>query len=304
MICGDTRGNIAWQASAASPRRPNWHGRLPVPGNGTYEWDGLRTDLPRELNPARGWIATANHDIHPDGYDPPLFFKQGAQRGRVDRIAAVLSQSRKFALADMMTLQHDAYSERGAREVPGFNGWTAKDSLVEWGRGLLARWDAQHRRESTAAALHYYVARTLGPESRVPPDSAARRASLETAISAGIDSLRRTQGADRGQWRWGRINRSELPHPLLRAYDVPPVERHGGAGFVAAVGATFREVIDMVHADSMYVTNVPGQSGQPGSPFYMNLVEPYGRGDYFPLAFTRPAVERVAAHRLVLKPAR
>ena len=76
MICGDSSGNIAWQASAASPRRPNWHGRLPVPGTGEYEWDGLRNDLPREFNPERGWIATANHDIHPAKYDPPALLQE------------------------------------------------------------------------------------------------------------------------------------------------------------------------------------------------------------------------------------
>ena len=59
---------------------------------------------------------------------------------------------------------------------------------------------------------------------------------------------------------------------------------------------------DLGHPDSTYVTNVPGQSGQPGSPFYRNLVEPFGRAEYFPLAFTRGAVERAAAHRLVLRP--
>jgi penicillin amidase len=66
MVCGDTSGNIAWQASAASPRRPNWHGRLPVPGTGEYEWAGFRDDLPREFNPARGWMPA--NDI-PRGYD-------------------------------------------------------------------------------------------------------------------------------------------------------------------------------------------------------------------------------------------
>jgi penicillin amidase len=49
---------------------------------------------------------------------------------------------------------------------------------------------------------------------------------------------------------------------------------------------------------------VPGQSGQPGSPFYDNLVATFGRGEYFPLAFTRAAVDQNAAHRLVLEPAR
>ena len=303
MICGDTRGNIAWQASAASPKRPNWHGRLPVPGTGDYEWDGLRVDLPRELNPPRGWIATANHDIHPEGYDPPLFFKAGPQRGRADRIGAVLAENRKFTLADLMALQHDAYSNQGAADIALFRGWTSRDSMIEWGRQLLTRWDAHHRRESAAAALYHYTARSrLAGARDQAADTARRRALAESAISAALDSLNRLQGNARAQWRWGRINRSELPHPLLRAYDIPPVERHGGAGFVAAVGATFREIADLGHPDSTYVTNVPGQSGQPGSPFYRNLVEPYGRAEYFPLAFTRAAVERATAQRLVLLP--
>jgi penicillin amidase len=51
------------------------------------------------------------------------------------------------------------------------------------------------------------------------------------------------------------------------------------------------------------VTNFPGESGQPGSPFYANLAESFGRGEYFPLAYSRAAVDRVAAHRLVLVPA-
>jgi penicillin amidase len=259
--------------------------------------------LPRELNPSRGWIATANHDIHPPGFDPPLFFKQGPQRGRVDRIAAVLSETQKATFADMMALQHDAHSAQGARDVTLFAGWTAADSMAEWGRKALAGWDAKHRRESAAAALYYYFARSVDDGARNPAiDTARRRTLLEAGIVAGLDSLRRTQGSDRSQWRWGRINRSELPHAFVRAYDIPPVERHGGSGFVAAVGATYREIADLGHPDSTYVTNVPGQSGQPGSPFYRNLVEPFGRAEYFPLALTRGAVDRVAAHRLVLVP--
>jgi penicillin amidase len=305
MICGDTRGNIAWQASAASPKRPNWHGRLPVPGTGEYEWDSLRTDLPREYNPARGWIATANHDIHPEGYDPPLFFKAGPQRARVDRISQVLSEPRKFTMADMQALQHDAYSAQGAKDVALFQGWTASDASVEQGRAALAAWNGQHRRESMAAALYHFASRAMTGAVRAPGLAIAQRQQLlERAIRVGLDSLRATQGGDVSQWRWGRINRSELPHALVRAYDIAPVERHGGAGFVAAVGATYREIIDMGDLDGAMATNVPGQSGQPGSPYYSNLVEGFGKGEYFPLAFSRGAVEKVKAHRLVIVPAR
>jgi penicillin amidase len=306
MICGDTKGNIAWQASAASPKRPNWQGRLPVPGTGEYEWDGLRSDLPRELNPARGWIATANHDIHPEGYDPPLFFKAGAQRDRYDRIASVftesIAQSKKFTMQSMEDLQHDAYSVQGARDVALFSGWSSRDARVERGRVALSSWNAQSRRESMAAALYRYVGRAMTPAARNPNTNAAeRQALLERAIATGMDSLKATQGDNMAEWRWGRINRSELPHALARAFDIAPVERHGGAGFVAAVGATYREIIDMGDLDGALATNVPGQSGQPGSPFYRSLVEGYGRGEYFRMAFTRGAVERGKAYVLVLE---
>jgi len=88
----------------------------------------------------------------------------------------------------------------------------------------------------------------------------------------------------------------------VKVFDIAPVERHGGAGYVAAVGATYREIIDMGDLDGAMATNVPGQSGQPGSPYYKNLVESFGKGEYFQLAFSKAAVDKVAEHRLVLVP--
>ena len=138
---------------------------------------------------------------------------------------------------------------------------------------------------------------------RAPETPAAeRRQMLEGALTAGLAALRQEQGNDPSQWRWGVYNRSQMPHSLVRAYDIPPVERHGGSGFVAAVGATYREIIDLGNLDGSVATSVPGQSGQPFSPFYSNLVESFGRGEYFQLAYSRAAVEGVARYRLVLRP--
>jgi penicillin amidase len=302
MICGDTKGNIAWQASAASPRRPNWHGRLPVPGTGEYEWQGLRSDLPRELNPVRGWIATANHDIHPRGYDPPLFFKNTPQDSRFRRVADVLSRDSAFSMADHMALQHDGYDADGDTTTI----WHVRplgDPLLETLRTELIAWDGQHRRDSRPAAVFRFAERLIGADSVITGrDSAAAQLRVRSVLERSVDSLRRRLGDDPSQWRWGRLNRSEFPHALTRAFDIPPVERHGGSGFVAAVGATYRQVIDINEPDASVATNVPGQSGQPGSPFYQNLVESYGRAEYFPLAYSRAAVERNAAYRLWLVP--
>jgi acyl-homoserine lactone acylase PvdQ len=49
-------------------------------------------------------------------------------------------------------------------------------------------------------------------------------------------------------------------------------------------------------------TNAPGESAQPGSPYYGNAREKLADGVYFNLPFTRPAVEKLAAHKLTLSP--
>jgi penicillin amidase len=87
----------------------------------------------------------------------------------------------------------------------------------------------------------------------------------------------------------------------VSAYDLPAAERRGGQGTVAAVGATYREIIDFSNLDGSMGTNAPGQSGRPGSPFYGSLTENWANAEYFPLSFSREAVEANAAYRLTLR---
>jgi len=49
------------------------------------------------------------------------------------------------------------------------------------------------------------------------------------------------------------------------------------------------------------VTNVPGQSGQRESPFCGNLLPPWAKDEYFPLVYSRKALDEKAAHKLTLK---
>ena len=93
LICGDTAGNIALQVSGLTPDRDGWTGRLPVPGTGKYEWKGFRSDLPREYNPERGFIATANDNSHPPGYKGrPVLYRTsvGVEVSRIARIRQML----------------------------------------------------------------------------------------------------------------------------------------------------------------------------------------------------------------------
>jgi penicillin amidase len=292
MICGDIQGNIAWQAAALSPKRDGWHGRLPVPGTGEYEWDGFRNDLPTEFNPSRGWIGTANHDIHPPNYDPPLFFKTApALTPRILRVQDVLNNGSQFTIQDSKDLQHDAYSSSSFASLELLRGWVASDPEVEAFRQEVESWDGIYGRDSRPAAIFSHLQGLLQDEP-----------ITEDVFIQALNSIQQEQGEDSDQWRWGRIQRSEFPHDLISAYDIEPVERRGGAGTVAATGATFREIIDFSDLDGSQATISPGQSGRPGSPFYDNLAESWGNQEYFPLSFSREAVERNGQYTLTLKP--
>jgi len=313
LICGDVDGNISWQASALTPNRTapkgdasrrSWVGRLPVPGTGAYEWDGFRSDLPRELNPARGFVATANHNIQPKGYGPPIMFKSAANLpyDRITRLLQLLSPDRKYTLEDHRNMQLDALSLRAKSEIPLFAGWTASAPAVERARAMIAGWDAVLARDSAAAALHSAWRGASSVEERdASRPAAVRRAQHEASLARAIEQLTRTQGADWEQWRWGRMHTRAFPHPLVSAFDLPTVERPGGAGTVAADGASYREIFDVADWDRSIVTNVPGQSAQPGSPFYDNLLRLWAEDTYFPLLFTRARIERDATHRLQLR---
>lgn len=305
LICGDVDGNIAWQASALTPSRKGWTGRLPVPGSGRYEWEGFRKDLPRELNPRRGFIATANHNIQPKGYTPPLMFKTADTRfERITRLLQLIRPGRKYTVDDHQRLQQDAYSLRAADDLDAFAGWTAKDAQVERGRAMLTRWDAVYTKDSAAAALYETWRHPAGRGGRGQPaeQPAGDRASLEAGLRRAIDALTKTQGADWSKWRWGRMHTRPFAHPFVAAFNLPTIERPGGAGTVAADGASYREILDVAHWDRSLATNVPGQSAQPGSPYYGNLLPLWADNRYFPLVFSRKAVDANAAKTLTLQP--
>ncbi len=308
LICGDVDGNISLQASALTPNRKGWSGRLPVPGTGKYEWNGFRTDLPRLLNPPQGYIATANHNVNMPGVAPVMFKTlNNVMFERVKRVEHVLNSllaEKKATIEDSKQLQHDYLTLRGALEQDLFKGWTAQSPDVEKARALVASWDAMLTKESTAAAI--YLAWRAGVDATAVDYGRPKEDRLplvEAGLVKAIAQLTKEQGSNWNEWRYGRMHTRDFPHPFVPAFDLPTVERGGGNGAVGADGATYREIMDVADWDRSVVTNVPGQSGQPESKFYGNLLPLWDRGEYFPLVYTRGRVDGEAAHKMTLRPA-
>ncbi|HEX5290661.1 MAG TPA: penicillin acylase family protein [Streptosporangiaceae bacterium] len=156
QVYADTEGNIAWKAAGLTPIRPNWDGTLPVPGDGRYEWAGFydMDELPAEVNPARGWIVTANEMNLPADFPPDrVVTRDWAAPNRRDRIAEVLAAGESFSAADMVGLQSDFVSIPARRITARLAGMSLADPAAARAAALLAGWDGTLAADSAAAAV-------------------------------------------------------------------------------------------------------------------------------------------------------
>ena len=200
-------------------------------------------------------------------------------------------------------LQLDMYLTRAEQDMPLFEGWRGNRAEVESARAALSKWNKTLRKESAEAALYTAWRGAVDPKARDASTPQTTRLQLAQAgLEKAIQTLTKKQGPDRLRWRYGRLHTRSFPHAFVSQFDLPTVERGGGPGTVAADGASYREIVDAGDWDRSVVTQVPGQSGQPESEFYGNLLPLWANNEYFPLVFSRKAVDQQAARRLMLQP--
>lgn len=104
-------GHIAIAPWGDLPIRKSGLGRVPVDGaSGEFDWTGLvpRSELPLSVDPARGWLASANGRPAPAGYPHHLGWMWDPSY-RTRRIHALLSQPRPLERADLQAFQLDAH---------------------------------------------------------------------------------------------------------------------------------------------------------------------------------------------------
>ncbi|MGE8616390.1 MAG: penicillin acylase family protein, partial [Achromobacter spanius] len=153
-----------------------------------------------------------------------------------------------------------------------------------------------------------------------PPDR-GRDALLLQALNDGVQKLRAKLGSDSTQWQWGKLHHIQFEHSLAsllppdtaKAWGTPRYPVGGDndtvhratfrkSDFRQISGASYRQVIDVANWDNSRVQNVPGQSADPRSPHYQDLLKGWATGEYFPMAFSRAKVDSERADTLTLKP--
>jgi len=163
LVYADRAGNIAYALASRVPLRAQGHGRGPFEGwTGDNEWTGYLApeQKPFVFNPAKGFVATANHRIVADSFVP--YISQDYALGhRAARINQVLDGLGAATMDDMRQLQGDYHNLAAGPLIAAFNAVGAKSAE---GRGLLerlARWDQAMGPDSGEAAIFAVLCQRL-----------------------------------------------------------------------------------------------------------------------------------------------
>ncbi len=167
VVYADVDGNIGYHTTGRVPIRASGDGSLPVSGaDDAHEWTGYIPfdKLPSIYNPSSGVIATANGRITSDNY-PNSISAEWEAPWRTARIYHVLESGRKFAPADMLTLENDVHSENdlfaAERFVYAVDHASKLSARAKQAADLMRSWDGRMLAASTAATIAVRSAREL-----------------------------------------------------------------------------------------------------------------------------------------------
>ncbi|NND06736.1 MAG: penicillin acylase family protein [Saprospiraceae bacterium] len=150
----------------------------------------------------------------------------------------------------------------------------------------------------------------------------ARDQFLVETFNNGVQHLEDNLGDDINDWQYGqeKYKHTYMEHALGRLVtdeikaklDIGPLPR-GGNGYTPgstsgnnrqSSGASFRMIVNTGNWDAAVGTNGPGQSGNPESPYYRNLFEPWAKDEYIPVYYSREKIDSVTVERIMLRPER
>ena len=157
------------------------------------------------------------------------------------------------------------------------------------------------------------------PDSWWVEQAGGRQPLLVKSLQQGVAWLRDNLGPQPESWRWGRIHRAIFAHamgmqkPLDQVFNRGPFPIGGDTDTPCqtailpqdpydnkAWAPSFRQIVDLGDLSRSLAMFPPGQSGQLGSPHYDDLIQPWLKGEYHPMLWTREQVEREAEGRLTL----
>ena len=260
---------------------------------------------------------------------------------RIERIEAMLAAQPRHSVEDSVALQRDEFSGPAAQLLAAldlaalpapanslFQGWDYQLHRSSAAAALFEVWLSRHLLPQVMGnATGVADLALLGNMDNVMtiknflayPPAKRQEVAADTLLLA-IAETRGLLGANAEDWQWGAIHQMRFQHPLYNLVDAAtrdilrmPAVARGGSGdspnstryrpdFSVVSGASWRMVLDVGQWDRAFMTNAPGQSGNPNSPHYADLLQNWASDGSLPLLYTRQAVEQDTQQHLVLLP--
>lgn len=254
MVVADAEGHIGLVSPGRVPlRQPDndLAGQVPAPGwDPRYDWIGWipASETPREIDPARGWIATANQRITPPDYRHHLTHDWSLPY-RQQRIEQRLAERARHTLDDFASMQADVKSLAAVKLLPWLKRARPAHALAAAAEQQLAGWDGSMAGDRAAPLIHWAWQRALA--RRVFEDEVGealfsahvagrtfqdalelvlaredpwwcdhkRTPAAETcgdlvsqALGDALDELSARFGPDPARWRWDDAHRAVSEH--------------------------------------------------------------------------------------------
>jgi penicillin amidase len=187
VVFATADGHIGYQLVGEPPRRRAGHGAFPVSGHDAEAgWDELVAfaDMPRDLDPPCGWIATANNKPTTDN-GGPFISADFTGRYRAARIGEVLASRDDWDGEAMARLQLDVFSIPWREMKDAVLAAPADPARAGTVTRLLADWDGHLAAGSAAATVFEFLIAELA--SRVAHAKAPRSAAW--ALGRGFTPL-------------------------------------------------------------------------------------------------------------------
>jgi len=158
------------------------------------------------------------------------------------------------------------------------------------------------------------------PDSWWIEQAGGKEALIDKSLNEAVEWLKSELGPDPANWQWGKLHQVVLSHtlglqkPLDQVFNRGPVPIGGDTdtpcqtAFLPnepydnkAWAPSFRQIVDLGDLSRSVIIIPPGQSGHLASPHYDDLLEPWVKGEYHPMLWTREEIEREAEGTLILK---
>lgn len=222
--------------------------------------------------------------------------------------------------------------EQARQEILQWNCMMERNSIGagiynKWERELMQQANRQFIPATIAGLFSIQTTRLwewlLHPDQRFGTDAIkGRNIFLQKTFDTAVAQLKRQLGSRLADWQYGQQKYKHITfyHPLSafvndslkQQLNTTPLPRAGYGHTVGATGnmdnqgngASFRYLTNTGNWDETLMINAPGQSGDPGSRWYRNLVTLWANDEYFPACFTKEKIRQVTAEHTTLQPAR